>query len=149
MKLSHWLVLLPLPLLLLIALVCWVLSRRVQTRRLGYLAAGGLGLALAGLAAAVATDPAPLEWGQQPWLAAYGVDGAPVALARLAIRIDGLSAAMAAVALAGGALGVLYLARSLAASLLGYGRLWSAVLLMICGVLTGLWANDLLLLVFG
>ena len=141
--------LLPIPILLLTALICWVLGRRTPTRRLG------IGAALAMLAALICVvlgsriSGLPLDLGSRSWITAFSTLPEPVVRASLSLRIDGLSALFAATALAGGTLGLLYLAQSLGGSLVGYGRLWSALLLMVVGVLLGVLAGDLVLLLFG
>lgn len=139
----------PLPVLLFTALLCWVLGRRVTTRRLGIGAAAICALALAGLAWASRSVRLPAEIGGRPWVTAFSILPDPVAQATLSLRPDGLSLLFATVILAGSALGILYLAQSLGVALIGYGRLWSAILLMVAGTLLGVLSSDLLLLVFG
>jgi multicomponent Na+:H+ antiporter subunit D len=141
--------LLPIPILLLTALICWVLGRRTPTRRLGIGAALAMLAALACVVIGSRITALPLELGSRSWIAAFSTLPDPVARATLSLRIDGLSALFAAAALAGGTLGLLYLAQSLGASLVGYGRLWSALLLMFVGVALGVLAGDFVLLVFG
>ena len=139
----------PLPLLLVAALVCWVLGRRVPTRRLGIGAALTTGVAIIAMIVGNRMAALPLDIGGRGWIAAFGTSPNPVASATLTLRIDGLSLLFGVVLLAGGAVGLLYLAQSLGANLRGYGRLWSAVLLVLAGAWLGVMAGDLLLLVFG
>lgn len=139
----------PLPVLLFTALLAWVLSRRVTTRRLGIGAAAASALSLAGVAWASSAVRLPVDIGGRPWVTAFTILPDPVAQATLSLRPDALSLLFAMVILAGSTLGILYLAQSLGAALIGYGRLWSAILLMVAGTLLGVLASDLLLLVFG
>ncbi|HYF62593.1 MAG TPA: hypothetical protein VD886_07240, partial [Herpetosiphonaceae bacterium] len=102
----------PLPVLLFAALLCWVLGRRVTTRRLGIGAAAACALALAGVAWAGQAVRLPVEIGGRPWVTALSIQPDPVAQATLSLRPDGLSLLFAMVILAGSTLGILYLAQS-------------------------------------
>ncbi len=139
----------PLPVLALTALLCWLLSARVPTRRLGYGAVIGVLLALACLVAGRSTQSTVLEISGRPWVTAYSNLPTPVAQARMGLLIDGLSFGLISLVLLGSAFSLLTLAQSLGATLRGYGRLWSALLVMVLGVIIAVAATDLLLLAFG
>ena len=115
----------------------------------GYGVVAALLLALGCLIAARITHPDIIDIGGQAWVTAYGNLPTPVAVARLNVRVDGLSFLMAVVVLAGAIVSVLTIAQSLSASLRGYGRLWTALLVMLSGVLISFASTDLLLFAFG
>lgn len=141
--------LLPVPILLITALICWLLGRRVPTRRLGIGAALATLVAFACLVIASRLSVLPLEMGNRDWITAFSTAPEPVAQATLNARVDGLTVLFAGATLLGGCVGLLYLAQSLGGSLVGYGRLWAALLLMLVGVLVGVLAGDWLVLAFG
>lgn len=145
----QFLTLLPFGLMLLIALLCWVLGKRVPTRTLGVIAAMAVFASFVSVVAASRTGDLPIQFGNRSWISAYGVAPQPVSNAMLMLQLDGLSLLFSSILLVGATLGVLYLAQSLGSSLVGYGRLWSSMLLMIVGVLLGVLAGDALLLSFG
>ncbi|ABX04282.1 MAG TPA: hypothetical protein DEF47_22185 [Herpetosiphon sp.] len=138
----------PFGLMMIIALVSWLTGQRLRTRLLGLIASG---LTLVALAIVwwLAQGDLPLDVGQRAWLSSYGVGPNPLMRSLLTLHLDGLSLLFAAITLLLASIGFAHLALALGRGLVGYGRLWSGIAIMVFGSLLGILAGDLLLLAFG
>ncbi|MCU0493740.1 MAG: hypothetical protein MUD01_19290 [Chloroflexaceae bacterium] len=126
-----------LTILLLTAALCLGLSRRVETRTLGFAAAAAA--ALAGLV--LLGGPlglAPFAGGSFSWVAS------PLLVASFDSRLSPFALGLAVLLLGGASLSIASLALALTAGLRGFGAFFSWVLLLLVAALAGLGASPLL-----
>jgi formate hydrogenlyase subunit 3/multisubunit Na+/H+ antiporter MnhD subunit len=121
-----------------VALLCLGLNQIIQTRQLGFAAAGSLLLSTGILLLA----PQPLAVPERIWatLGDYPV--------RLALAFDAVSRPLSILVLGGGALALLALTLALPPDLRGFGGLLAALLLALLSIVAGLATQEQLLLPF-
>ncbi|GIV96225.1 MAG: hypothetical protein KatS3mg057_0882 [Herpetosiphonaceae bacterium] len=134
---------LPFPILIGTAVICWMLSGRVQTRRLGGLASLAACVALVLVLAGRWNVSLPVFTRSYTWAEVSGFSVVA------GLQLDGLNLLLSIILLGGGALVLWNLARSLSPGLVNYGEFFSALLLVLTGGLLALLSVDLLLLIFG
>src|SRR5262245_37166342 len=121
-----------------VALLCIGLNRAVQTRWLGFAAAGTLLL----MGGALLLAPQPLALPERTWAM---LDDYPV---RLALTLDAVSQPLALLVSGGGALALLALALAIPPDLRGFGGLFGALLLALLAIIAGVANQEPLLLPF-